>query len=121
MAYFAELDADNIVTQVISVSNDTIDNLPFPESEPVGIEFCRSLFGAETNWAQTSYNRNFRYNYAAIGFTFDSTANAFIPPKPFPSWLLNTDTYLWQSPVPYPQDGKMYSWDEATQSWVEIG
>ena len=121
MAHFAQLDEHNIVLQVIVVSNDTIDNLPFPESEPIGVAFCQSLLGADTRWAQTSYNANFRYNYAGIGYTFEPVANpngAFIPPKPYPSWLLNTNTFQWQAPVPYPNDGKDYYWDEATQSWV---
>ena len=121
MAHFAQLDEHNIVLQVIVVSNDTIDNLPFPESEPIGVAFCQSLLGADTRWAQTSYNANFRYNYAGIGYTFDPTPTpngAFIPPKPYPSWLLNTNTFQWEPPVPYPNDGKMYYWDEATQSWV---
>lgn len=121
MAHFAQLDEHNIVLQVIVVSNDTVDNLPFPESEPIGIAFCQSLLGPDTRWAQTSYNGNFRYNYAGIGYTFDPTPTpngAFIPPKPYPSWLLNTNTFQWQAPVPYPNDGQMYYWDEATQSWV---
>lgn len=123
MAHFAELDQDNIVLQVIVVSNETIGDLPFPESEPVGVAFCQSLFGSETNWAQTSYNASFRYNYAGIGYTFDPTPSpngAFIPPKPYPSWLLNTNTFQWEPPVPYPTDGGIYEWDEATQSWVPI-
>lgn len=117
MAHFAKLNG-NIVEDVIVVSNDAIGNLPFPESEPVGIAFCQSLYGADTQWAQTSYNGSFRYNYAGIGYVFDSVAGAFIGPKPYPSWLLNTNTYQWQAPVPYPTDGQIYDWDEATQSWV---
>ena len=120
MAHFAQLDAASIVTQVIVVNNATIDNLPFPESEPVGIAFCQSLFGPETIWAQTSYSASFRYNYAGIGFTFDDVAQVFIPPKPYPSWLLNTTIYQWEAPVPYPDDGKMYYWDESTLSWVLV-
>lgn len=123
MAHFAELDQDNIVLQVIVVGNDSINNLPFPESEPVGIAFCQSLLGPDTRWAQTSYNANFRYNYAGIGYTFDPTSSpngAFIPPKPYPSWLLNTNTFQWEPPVPYPTDGGIYKWDEETQSWVPV-
>lgn len=121
MAHFAQLDENNIVQQVIVVNNDVIDNLPFPDSEPVGIEFCQSLYGNDTVWVQTSYNANFRYNYAGIGWSFVSEAEpngAFLAPKPYPSWLLNTDTYQWQAPVPYPNDGKIYIWDELTESWV---
>jgi hypothetical protein len=123
MAHFAELAQDNTVLQVIVVGNDSINNLPFPESEPVGIAFCQSLLGADTRWAQTSYNANFRYNYAGIGYTFDPTPapnGAFIPPKPYPSWLLDTNTFQWQSPVPYPTDGGVYTWDEDTQTWVPV-
>lgn len=120
MAHFAKLDNYNLVLEVIVVNNQTIDNLPFPESEPVGISFCKSLYGQDTKWAQTSYNSSFRYNYAGKGYIYDNVADAFIPPKPYPSWLLNTQKYVWQSPVPYPNDGKMYYWDEATQSWVEM-
>lgn len=123
MAHFAQINDQYQVLAVIVVSNETVDNLPFPESEPVGVEFCKSLYGQDTNWAQTSYNANFRYNYAGIGFVFDQTAQpngAFIPPKPYPSWLLNTNIYQWEPPVPYPKDGKVYYWDETTQSWIEV-
>lgn len=123
MAHFAQLDAQNLVIQVIVVNNDVIDNLPFPQSEQPGIKFCQSLFGAYTNWAQTSYSGSFRYNYAGDQFLFDASAQpngAFIAPKPYPSWLLNTTTFQWQAPVPYPSDGEMYCWDESTQSWVQI-
>jgi hypothetical protein len=123
MAHFAELAQDNTVLQVIVVGNDSINNLPFPESEPVGIAFCQSLLGPDTRWAQTSYNANFRYNYAGIGYTFDPTpapSGAFIPPKPYPSWLLDTNTFQWEPPVPYPTDGGIYTWDEETQTWVPV-
>lgn len=119
MAHFARLNDDNIVTEVIVVNNDVIRNAPFPESEPIGVEFCRSLFGEETNWAQTSYNASFRYNYAGVDFTFDPSAapdGAFIPPQPYPSWVL-TPSFQWEAPVPYPDDGNVYEWDEATLSW----
>jgi hypothetical protein len=121
MAHFAQLDENNIVIEVIAINNDVIENKPFPESEIYGVQFCQSLYGADTRWAQTSYNANFRYNYAGVGYTFDVTPapnGAFIAPKPYPSWLLNTNTYQWQAPVPYPNDGNDYIWDEATQSWV---
>lgn len=117
MAHFAELDANNIVLRVIVVhNNELMDN--GQESEAKGIAFCQSLFGG--NWIQTSYNANIRKNYAGIGYTYDPTRDAFIPPKPFASWLLNEDTCQWQAPVPMPQDGKKYSWDEATLSWKEM-
>jgi len=119
MAHFAKLDKSNIVLDVITVNNNVINNISFPESEPLGVAFLQSVFGADTKWAQTSYNASFRYNYAGIGYTFDDVAQAFIPIQPFPSWLLNTETYSWDPPVPYPDDGKSYYWDEDTLSWVE--
>lgn len=120
MAHFAELNAESIVQQVLVVNNSDVGNLPFPESEPVGIAYLQSLFGPETSWVQTSYTNSFRYHYAGIGYTFDVTAQAFIPLKPYPSWLLNTNTYTWEAPVPYPTDGKQYYWDETTLSWVLV-
>ena len=120
MANFAQLDGAYLVTEVIVVNNETINDLPFPESEPVGVAFLQSLFGSTTVWKQTSYNANFRKNYASIGYTYDPVLDAFIAPKPYPSWLLNTTTCQWQAPVPYPDDGKTYIWDEATLSWVLV-
>ena len=118
MAHFAKIDENNVVLDVNVVDNNTVNNLPFPESEPVGVLFLTSWSGGYTNWKQTSYNGSFRVNYAGIGFTYDPVLDAFIPPKPYPSWLLNTNTCQWQAPVPYPNDGNLYIWDEATQSWV---
>lgn len=116
MAHFAQLDENNVVTQVIVVhNNELMDN--GQESEAKGIAFCQSLFGG--SWKQTSYNGNIRKNYAGIGYTYDSGRDAFIPPKPFDSWLLNETTCLWEAPVSYPTDGKRYYWDEPTLSWVE--
>lgn len=121
MAHFVKLDDHNVVIDGCVVDNNTINNLPFPESEPVGVAFLTEWSGGYTNWKQTSYNANFRKNYAGSnGFTYSAELDAFIPPKPYPSWLLNTSTCQWQAPVPYPNDGKGYYWDEATQSWVEI-
>jgi hypothetical protein len=120
MANFAQLDGNYLVTEVIVVNNETINDLPFPESEPVGVAFLQSLFSSATVWKQTSYNANFRKNYAGIGFTYDPVLDAFIPPQPYPSWLLNTATCKWEAPVPYPDDGKTYIWDEATLSWVLV-
>lgn len=99
MAHFAQLDGNSIVLQVIVVSNDALGNLPFPESEPVGIAFCQSLYGPETIWKQTSYNRNFRKNGAGIGFTYDQNLDAFIPPKPRSDCILDTSTCKWDCPV----------------------
>lgn len=118
MAHFAKLDANNIVTEVVVVSNKDTSDAQGHEKESIGIAFCERLFGG--TWKQTSYNGTFRKHYAGIGYTYDPVLDAFIPPKPYPSWVLNTQTCEWQAPVPYPQDGKMYVWDEATQSWVEV-
>jgi hypothetical protein len=117
MAHFAQLDENNVVTQVIVVHNNDclLDGV---ENETVGVMFCKSLFGADTVWKQTSYNGNKRKNYAGIGYTFDEQRDAFIPPKPYASWVLNEDTCQWKAPVDMPTDGQMYSWDEATTSWV---
>ena len=120
MANFAQLDGGYIVTEVVVVNNETINDLPFPESDPVGVAFLQSLFGSATVWKQTSYNANFRKNYAGIGYTYDPVLDAFIAPQPYPSWVLNTTTCQWQAPVPYPDDGKTYIWDEATLSWVLV-
>lgn len=117
MAHFAELDDNNIVKQVIVVhNNELLDN--GVESEAKGIAFCQSLFGG--NWVQTSYNGNIRKNYAGIGYSYDAVRDAFIPPKPYPSWVLNEDTCQWQAPVPYPTDGKIYVWNEDQQQWIEV-
>jgi len=122
MAHFAKLDENNVVTQVIVVhNNDLIDN--GQESEAKGTAFCQSLFGG--NWKQTSYNGNIRKNYAGIGYIYDSGRDAFIPPKPYNSWVLIEETCQWKAPVDMPADAgtgeppKRYSWDEATTSWVE--
>jgi hypothetical protein len=120
MAHFAQLDTNNVVTQVIVVHNNELLDANGVESEAKGASFCQSLFGADTIWVQTSYNANFRKNYAGIGYSYDPARDAFIPPKPYPSWVLNEDTCQWQAPFPYPTDGGSYYWDEATQSWVSV-
>ena len=119
MAHFAQLDENNIVTQVIVVHNNDCQ-INGIESEEAGVVFCKTLFGANTNWAQTSYNANMRKNYAGIGYSYDSSRDAFIPPQPFASWVLNEETCRWEAPVAYPNDGKSYNWDEATTAWIEV-
>jgi hypothetical protein len=113
MAHFAKV-IDGIVTEVLVIEQDVIDT---------------GLFGDPALWVQTSYNthggqhpegRPLRKNYAGIGFTYDADRDAFIPPQPFASWTLNEDTCLWDAPTAYPDDGKLYRWDEATLAWVEI-
>lgn len=119
MAHFAQLDENNIVTQVIVVHNNEL-MLDGEESEDKGVLFCKSLYGSDTKWKQTSYNGSFRKNYAGIGYTFDKDRNAFIPPKSYNSWVLNETTCLWEAPVAYPTDNKVYVWNEDTISWQEI-
>lgn len=117
MAYFAELNENNIVVQIVAVNNNDCNNEPFPNSEPIGVSFLNSLFSPEKIWRQTSYNNTFRKNYAGVGFTYDAILDAFIPPQPYPSWQLNINTCQWDPPIPYPNNGKIYRWDESTQSW----
>jgi len=106
MANFAELDEDNIVTRVLVTNND------FPNQ---GYDWLVDNFGG--TWIQTSYNGNIRKNYAGIGYTYDAARDAFISPKPYESWLLVEETCQWQAPVPYPDDGLMYSWNEELTDW----
>ena len=117
MAHFAELGEDNIVLRVIVVSNDDCKDSEGNESEAVGAEFCRNLLGG--TWKQTSYNGNMRARYAGIGYKYDSALNAYIAPKPFPSWTLNEVTTEWEAPVARPEEG-MYTWDEDGQEWDEV-
>jgi hypothetical protein len=118
MAHFAQINDDGQVLQVIVVHNNELLDESGQESEAKGVEFCRSLFGG--TWLQTSYNGNIRKNYAGQGFTYDTGRDAFIPPKPFASWLLNESTCRWEAPVAMPSDGKDYLWDEPTVSWIEV-
>ena len=119
MSHFAEIDNNNIVQRVIVAEQDYIDS---------------GVVGNPDNWVQTSYNTRggvhyapnsnepdggvaLRKNYAGIGDTYDESKDAFIAPKPHPSWILNEDTCLWETPIPYPDDGKRYKWNEDDQSW----
>lgn len=118
MAHFAQLNEENIVINVIVVDNKNTLDENGDESEQVGISFCKNILGQNTNWKQTSYNGNFRFRYAGIGFSYSENLDAFIAPQPYPSWSLNEITTEWDPPVPYPQDGNFYDWNEKTQSWV---
>lgn len=109
MAHFAEIDENNIVLRVLVTDND------FPNE---GYDWLVENLGG--TWVQTSYNANFRKNFAGIGFTYDSERDAFIAPQPFPSWELNEQTCQWEPPVAYPTDGKIYKWDEESLSWIEV-
>ena len=123
MAHFAELDANNVVLRVIVVGNKDTSDANGVEKEHIGAAFCEKLFGG--TWKQTSYNGNIRKNYAGIGYTYDAGRDAFIPPKPFNSWVLVEDTCQWKAPVDMPADAgtgeppKRYQWDENTTSWIE--
>jgi hypothetical protein len=124
MAHFAQLDENNVVTQVIVVSNNELLDASGVEREEMGIGFCQRLFGG--NWKQTSYNHNFRKRYAGIGYTYNAELDAFVPPKPFPSWVLDNDEANWKAPVAQPADAgqgdppKVYTWNEETTSWDEV-
>lgn len=112
MGHFAQIDENNIVVQVIVAEQDFIDS---------------GVVGDPSKWIQTSYNTRggehvlggtpLRKNYAGIGYTYDKKLDAFIPPKPYDSWKLNKKTGLWDPPVPMPDDGKIYIWEEALQEW----
>ena len=123
MAHFANIDDNGIVTSVIVVADSDAPN------EAAGIAFCKSLLGSDTNWVQTSYNNNIRCRYAGIGMKYDSTNDVFYDQQPYPSWVLNTSTWLWEAPVPLPDDATFdnegnpteiitYTWDEDTRAWT---
>ena len=114
MAHFCKLDENNVVTQVVVIDNRDTADASGVEKEHIGAAFCERLFGG--TWKQTSYNGNIRKNYAGIGYTYRSDIDAFVAPKPYPSWILNANAQ-WEAPVAMPTDGQMYSWDEATTSW----
>ena len=111
MAHFAKLTVGNIVERVEVVSND------IATTEQAGIDFLNNLYNSRDVWKQTSYNATIRKNFAGIGFKYDQTRDAFIPPQPFNSWTLNEDTCLWEAPVAYPTDGQIYTWNETNQTW----
>jgi hypothetical protein len=109
MAHAAELDHWDRVIRVIVVSNDL---------EPNVEQWCTDTYGGY--WKQTSYSGSFRKNFAGIGYTYNADLDAFIPPKPYPSWVLDEATCQWKAPVPMPQDGELYEWDEAAGEWVVV-
>ena len=132
MAHFAQLDENNIVTQVIVVGNDDCTDANGNEVESIGIAFCQKLLGAETNWKQTSYNNNIRVRYAGIGYSYNAKLDAFVPPQPFASWTLNKKTADWVSPLGAAPElteeeveaRSFYRWDEEahqednTTGWI---
>ena len=136
MAHYAQLDENStVLTVVVIADSDTLDG-DGNESEVVGIAFCKSLWGSDTNWKKTSYNTRenvhiasgtpFRKNYAGIGFVYDSGRDAFYSPKPYPSYTLNETTCVWEAPTPNPagdnpaEGAQKYGWDEDSLSWVAI-
>ena len=121
MAHFAKLGVGNIIIEVAVVSND------IAITEQAGIDFLNNLYGSRDVWKQTSYNTNggvhklggtpLRKNYAGVGYTYNQIKDAFIPPQPYASWLLDETTCLWEAPTTYPTDGEVYTWNETTTSW----
>jgi hypothetical protein len=118
VAHFAKIDENNTVVEVCVVNNDVI-TVNGIEYEAAGISFMQSITG-HANWRQTSYNSSFRKNYAAPGYSYDVSRDAFVPPQPFASWVLEESTCRWQPPVAAPSDGNAYSWDEDSKSWVAV-
>ena len=116
MAHFAKINSDNIVEQVIVVNNNVVQDILQRDVEQLGIDFCKKLFGDETNWVQTSYNNNIRKQFAKIGDTYDKEKQKFISPQPFPSWVLDENDD-WQAPTPKPEDDKSYVWNEKDKTW----
>ena len=128
MAHFAEINNSNKVLRVLVVDDKDTQDEDGNEVEAVGAKYLSDGFGG--TWKRTSYNTNigvhslggtpFRKNHAGKGYTFDESRDAFIPPQPYPSWVLNEDTCIWDSPTAMPSDGKEYNWNEDTKSWEEI-
>ena len=113
MAHFAKLGVGNKIETILEVSDDIATN------EQAGVDFLNSLHGTNNVWKQT-YTNGTRKNYAGIGYKYDTTRDAFISSKPYSSWILNETTCQWEAPVDKPDDGKEYTWDEATTNWVEM-
>lgn len=122
MAHFAKLGVGNIVEQVIVVHNSVITDENGIEQEKLGVDFINKLYNTRDVWKQTSYNNNFRKNFACIDYHYDQQRDAFIPPKPFNSWILDENTCRWNAPIAMPQDNNKYIWNESTLTWdiVEV-
>lgn len=122
MAHFAQLDQDNKVVNIIVVSNDVIkDPNSGIESENIGIDFCKNLYGQDTTWVQASYNGNFRKQYPGKGFIYDVASDRFLAPKPYNSWIFNDVTGDWEPPVPMPNDLSVFHyWNEDEQKWNSL-
>ena len=111
LAHWAEIDKNNVVLRVLVGNNND------PNGDE-GYQWLVENLGGR--WIKTSYNENIRKNFAGIGFTYDEELDAFIPPKPYDSWMLNEESCKWEAPISYPEDGKYYFWDEKTTSWIEL-
>jgi len=116
MAHFAKIGLNNKVISVHSVHDNELKDSNGVEQENIGIDFLTNLHGWAI-WKQTSYNNNIRKNFAGIGYTYDEDRDAFIPPKPFTSWILNEETCQWEAPVALPDTENSYNWNENTQQW----
>ena len=126
MASFAKIGLNGKVIEVLSVVNEVLHDSNGIEQESIGIDFLTKLTGYPI-WKQTSYNTHggvhdnggipLRKNHASIGYIYNEDRDAFIPPKPYNSWILNEDTCLWNAPVAYPNDGKKYKWNEQNLTW----
>lgn len=123
MAHFAQISSDsNVVIQVIVVNNDVLLDDNGVEQEQLGIDFCKSIYGQDTNWVQTSYNNNFRKRFAGVDMIYNSSLDVFIDPQPFPSWTFNSTTTEWDPPIAKPIDVYSYFWDEdAYQANSSVG
>jgi hypothetical protein len=123
MAYYAFLDENNIVTEVITGVDENITQIDLDGTEVGGSsEAWENFYGNLRNQVckRTSFNGTIRKNYAGVGYIYDEIRNAFYAPKPFESWILNEETCIWESPIPYPDDENIYVWNEDDQSWDEV-
>jgi hypothetical protein len=121
MANFAQVHPRlNTVLRVISVADRDCGGGDFPESEPIGQSFINNVLKQEGKWLQTSYNGTFRKRLGGIGGSYSPEHDAFLPPKPFNSWILNETTLDWEAPVPIPDKNKPYVWNEEVQNWDEL-
>jgi hypothetical protein len=121
MAHFAQLDKDNKVINIVVVNNEELIDDKNNESEAKGIAFCKTLFGSDTIWIQTSYNNSIRKCHAQIGGFYDRTLNVFIPLKPYDSWKFNYENHAWESPIAVPEkiEGYVWLWFETNKEWVK--
>jgi hypothetical protein len=124
MAHFAQIDYENIVLRVSVIRDEDILDENGNENEELGIHFLKSVHGQSTRWIQTSYNNKIRYRYAGIGMVYNSEYDVFLNPKPYPSWILNTNTFEWDAPILEPElteeqrgSGSYYEWNEENQEW----